>query len=220
MPAMQRLCTRAILLKGGRIIEDGDTSDVVMSYLSHSSGEQNQAPHREARAAGQKSEEIALRSWSIQSAGQGPHMLASGQDLAIDLQLDFRRSLEDCAFGLAIWTDEGILAWSGTTNDLTGFQGDFPKGNHTVTIRIRKFSLKPGRYRIETSVDSRGLRLDRWHLVPELTILPNRATSLVPEWQGLTTFDFSVNSQPSHVPDHAMRPMVATDAGGDPAPYS
>jgi lipopolysaccharide transport system ATP-binding protein len=205
MVAMQKLCSRAVLLQDGRLKQDGSVTDVVQAYLSDVGAEREYGSGEPGRARGSRGPTARVVAWSVEPIGASAYTAVSGHDIAIILDIDCAEALDECAFGVAAWSDEGVLAWSATTQDLPDWAPSLPPGRSLVRLDVRGFALRPGNYRFDFNIDSKGRRIDLWHASPALAVLPRRPTSLAPEWQGLAVFDYSITVSSPDPDDDSSR---------------
>ena len=141
MSVLQRLCTRAILIDGGRVAADGRTGDVVRGYLQM----------LENRAG----TDLATRS---ERAGRGRlrvtrievfndiGVVASGEPAVIRLQVDGPREQAQCM--ITIIDDLGDPVTSFDTAEHSGHD----RAGEIYAVKVERLLLRPGRYRIDVAL--------------------------------------------------------------------
>jgi lipopolysaccharide transport system ATP-binding protein len=84
MPAITRLCTRAIYLENGKLVVDGRPGEVIGRYMSsggHGSMERSWARPEDAPG----DDTVRLKSVSIRSSGSGPDEVSIAKDLDVEV---------------------------------------------------------------------------------------------------------------------------------------
>jgi len=193
LAAIQALCSRAISFEQGMILQSGLTKEVVLSFLSsiakkrNSQGDERHRPQRRPKAS--------FVSWSLKSCTTKDYSIRSGEDACIRFEMEISQALRDVNFGIALWSENGVLVWAANSNE--GDRRDIPVGQYEIAFEIRDVLLRPGSYSIEASINSSEGQLDRWQAHPLLEVLPSGPTSLPVSWQGLVDFkyDFFINSK-------------------------
>jgi lipopolysaccharide transport system ATP-binding protein len=198
MAVIQRICSRALLIERGMLADAGPASETVLAYLTSENRHRSPQPSRETHALDKAA---CIESWGLTKSNAedefATHHVRSGQDAAIRLVVRFHQPAFQVHYGLAIWSEDGILVWAGTSLFADQSCETVVSGRYDVTFRIRGLSLRPGRYRIDASVNSSEGQLDRWQADPELNVLPRRADVVPPAWQGIADFDHTCVVTPS-----------------------
>jgi hypothetical protein len=147
-------------------------------------------------------------SWSISPSLGGQYCIVSGTDISIDLDVEFKRPVRDVYFGIALWSDDGILVWAANSHDGNRSPEIFDIGTYIIQFQLKHVALKPGSYWVEASINSIDGQLDRWHAYPCLQVLPSRPTVLPSAWQGIVEFEYvflAHRSQPRLVSEATVR---------------
>jgi lipopolysaccharide transport system ATP-binding protein len=153
MTAVKALCSRAILIEGGKIARDGDVDDVVNCYLTDGS-EMSQtgiipesAPrHRDVP------DEASFRSVQLSDrAGNKTTQLYFGQPFVVRFACDILKDIPDGHFEISISTRDGVQVTYSTTMD--GGKGPMllKRGRHEVSAEFNAFLL-PRDYTIDLGV--------------------------------------------------------------------
>jgi lipopolysaccharide transport system ATP-binding protein len=170
MSILQHLCSRAVLMRSGRLEASGETTSIIAAYLS------------EAR----KENRIALVDWTDRiTSGEaritklevgddaGGNHIAFGQDFRFRIHATFKEPLADPTFGLIIHDVSGMpLANVQTIHQ--GLRLGKVDGNIIIDGVIPKINLYPGRYFLSPWImDSAVQRdVDFPRMCAELNIIP------------------------------------------------
>lgn len=138
--AVRALCSRAILLNGGKIIADGDPPDVLNRYQKiimareeeYEAGSIEHVPDRvEEEPVIEKDGDASLRPVFrhgdgsaevlsvalLNAAGQRVELIESGEPVAVRFRIRFEKEVEDPVFGFLIRNRHGVHIY-GTNTDL------------------------------------------------------------------------------------------------------
>jgi len=148
MEAVQRLCTRAVLLGSGRIVAQGETSSVVAQYLARA---------ETSSAAG---------SWidlsSVQRTGSGVARVVkarywceegpSGQpfpdgSLSVSLMIESEKACTIASLAVTLYDLQGAKLVNADTITC-GRTLRLQPGAHQLTVRIAELHLNPGVYKM------------------------------------------------------------------------
>jgi homopolymeric O-antigen transport system ATP-binding protein len=158
MPAVQALCTRAILLRNGSVAIDGSTGDVLREYLGHLLATAAHAFEDNPDRRGDGT--IRFTGARVLDAdGRPVERLVAGTPMTLELTYENRIGAERADLMLAIVNHLGVTVAHFSTR-IAGFVvGLAPTG--IVTCRIPNLPLPPGEYRVVASVVFRGHNTDR-----------------------------------------------------------
>lgn len=149
MAAMQSLCSRVILLEGGRVADDGPARRVVSRYLSDSCSAalEREWPDREEAPGNDK---VRLRGARIHSEGRG-----AGEQITIRtsfwMEFDFwNLDPGSCvSLSLHLFNEEGVTVFNTFPVDESRWHGKpFPKGLFRSSVRIPGDLLNSGTHRV------------------------------------------------------------------------
>lgn len=147
MAAVNQLCTRSILLKQGQVIADGDTSDVVLQYLSGEASDKaiiDLSNRTDRRGNGKlRYAEVSI----LNSHGQATQEFFSGSELNIQLRYCNTPELVSTDVALAVRIDDMYgrpmftmdTKFTSTTIKLLDVEG-------TVKCKIPELQLLAGTY--------------------------------------------------------------------------
>ena len=149
MDAVQRLCTRAILLEQGEIALDGAVPQVVSRYLS--ARLEGAAPGQwtrldDADRSGSGEARFAAVRYTSDSAAAGgfPH---PGGPLTVELEVRAPAALAVDSLAVVIWSPGGMKLVNADTLSI-GRRLQLGDGTSRVTLRIAELHLNPGTYRL------------------------------------------------------------------------
>jgi lipopolysaccharide transport system ATP-binding protein len=142
MSVVQHLCSRAVLIRSGRLAASGSTASIVSQYLSDARKESKVAlADWEDRIT---TGEARITNFEVGNGSAGNHV-SFGEDLCFVVYASFNRSLTDPAFGLIIHDASGVpLVNVHTFQD--GLRLGRIEGNIAMHGVIPKLNLYPGVY--------------------------------------------------------------------------
>lgn len=147
MDAVQRLCSRAILLEGGRIVAEGQTSGVVSKYLAREKALSSarswidlSSVDREGSGAVRVTR---VRYWSdLDQAGARPY---PDGPLTVSLRLTAEASCTISSLAVGLYDVRGTKLVNADIAAV-GRRLQLDPGEHEVTLRITELHLNPGVY--------------------------------------------------------------------------
>jgi lipopolysaccharide transport system ATP-binding protein len=154
MPAIQKLCRRAVWLRGGRVEMDGAAEIVVPAYLDASnetlSGPQSEEPgvlyRAPANADDAEASVVSLETFTPE--GRRMSTVSTWDDTVFRVRFAARRSFQSLAVEICISTVDGVpLLLTSTSPDNHVSFGAEP-GEYEVDLRIPQLPLAAGEYRI------------------------------------------------------------------------
>jgi lipopolysaccharide transport system ATP-binding protein len=136
MPAVKSLCTRALLLDGGRLVIDGDPDTVIAAYLRS-----DEIPRAEAivRAGDSllNTGEAHLRSATIlNSKGAAADQLHFGERFCVRLLVEAIAPVPELMVEIGISTLEGLRVATMMNTDHGGRAFDLEPGLHEIGVEI------------------------------------------------------------------------------------
>jgi len=158
---VERLCSRAILLERGRIIEDGATPHVCESFFARMNEAvfANAEKERNSVSRIQSSGEAELLGVRIlDSAGKEVDSIISGESVNICVRFRLKSRLERPEFHIGTHTTD-FLYVTGSSSALAGRRPDLDAGAHEVTQAIASYPMKAGPYCIRFTI------LDKHHRI-------------------------------------------------------
>jgi lipopolysaccharide transport system ATP-binding protein len=195
LDAIQRLCTRCILLERGRVAEFGTTATVVAGYLSRqrSGGEPGERidVSEAARRGG-----TAVRFLSVtfgSGAEESAHRPFTGGPLEVALEIDAVTQRVVDSLSVSIRSLGGTLLVNADAIAI-GEPVHLEAGVNYLVFRIKALHLNPGTYVINLWAGDTVSTLDNVEEACEIEVIalrPNRL-GLTPANNGLVPCDFSV----------------------------
>ncbi len=151
LDAVRRLCDRTLVLDRGHVVDEGATDAAISTYheLLSLRGP-GPGPDRDA-PSGPAATVRSLR--VIGPDGPTAHV-ASGDEVTLEAEVSFKRSIEDPLFTVTVETADGVRAFG--THAGLGTTGRFDAGA-TAVVRTRlRLALAPGTYTLQCAVLAGG----------------------------------------------------------------
>lgn len=150
LQAVKALCTRAIRIEDGGIVDSGPADEVVERYqLSTTSlsfgSDLTTAPRR-----GEVKGDIVMRRASLE-AGAGPGMVRLHEPMSIEIEFDVNRTVERVVFGATVYSADDAIVMQSLTSASYPPIGALEPGRYLVEGRMQVNVLAPGRYWIEVA---------------------------------------------------------------------
>jgi lipopolysaccharide transport system ATP-binding protein len=157
MPAVQALCARAILLRGGTVAADGSTGEVLREYLGHLLATAAHAFEDNPDRRGDGSVRLTAAR-VLDEDGNPCERVVAGTAVTLEFSYENRIGAERFDFALAIVNHLNI----GVTHMSTPIAGfSIAAGAEgVVTCRIPNLPLPQGEYRVVTNLLYRGRQVD------------------------------------------------------------
>jgi len=143
--AIERLCTTALWLDGGRTVEYGNASDVVEHYNA-SFARKVTGTFQPSSVSGDGSVEL-LSYYVTDAAGASFPFPVTGEDVLIQVRLRVRKPIQRPGAGVSIWSPAGVLLMSINTTHLGQEFEPWPVGERTLVVRLSKVPFLPGIHR-------------------------------------------------------------------------
>ncbi|MCG5512084.1 ABC transporter ATP-binding protein [Ectothiorhodospira shaposhnikovii] len=160
MAAVQNLCSRAIALRNGELIDEGNTKEVIGRYLSSLMSSSANAFSNE-NTERQQSGPLRLTSgYLLNGQGSRTESLIAGESATLCFEYDSSENLDDLSLTFTIYNDTGTAITSVSTGlknfsiRQTGTQG-------ILSCHIPRCPLPLGEYRVAIRVASHGRALDQ-----------------------------------------------------------
>jgi ABC-type polysaccharide/polyol phosphate transport system ATPase subunit len=165
--AIQRLCDRAILLNHGEVIMTGSPADVVDHYQQMAIGEESYQLSDEncKRAA-----TCSYISFASTNADETP---CTGYPMFARFGFHVQAPLENVVFNVLIYWPSGYLCAQLTTA-ISDPQLRITAGSGEVEFYCPVLEIQPGWYRVDISIESNGVYLDRHQRCAVLRVRPGK----------------------------------------------
>ena len=154
MAVVQKLCTSAILIEGGRLAAQGPTASVVAAYLDRL----GRNASFDLTAAAERSGKGAVRLTRIEIEGEegsDRRALASGRPARVSLWTDRATPGLSCSFDIYDQAGQPVTYFDSSEHGSE--DSTLPRDSGPAfTCRIPELLLVPGRYRIDATVSLDG----------------------------------------------------------------
>ncbi len=142
MDVIPRLCTRAILMDGGKVGEDGPADAVVESHLASQVGRRAGADLLDGQRPGDGSIRF-VKARLLKPDGRPCSAHVSGDDLIVETVLQSEGDMAEAELAISIKTVSGTRIVSSWTREL-GWPTRLRAGPQTLTCRFKDLKLRPG----------------------------------------------------------------------------
>jgi lipopolysaccharide transport system ATP-binding protein len=160
MPAVQALCSRAILLDHGAVLAEGSTGAVVQEYLSSVSRRAFLAPcDLRSLVRDPRMQPVFVEGLVNGESFVAHHTFLPEQALRFELTLELPKPIKQCWVGIHFEDEMGIRVYSLSTRwELGPF--DMADGKHEVTCVVDRPPLVPGKYFVSIGFFGEGRQVD------------------------------------------------------------
>ena len=179
MAAVSALCSRAILLEGGRVVKDGPVEEVVGAYQVRIEGEIGGLGYTDLRHASRygtgKVQFRSLRMTPYVEGGTEEPVMRTGSGLQVDVEIDCAEAISDANVAVTVYDSNGYRLVD-VNSALKGKYLNLREGDTArLAFRLRDLLLKPGDYVVGLWVGRLGMedtdgisQAARIHVEPEL----------------------------------------------------
>jgi lipopolysaccharide transport system ATP-binding protein len=147
MAAVENLCQRTIWIANGKIVQDGDTREVIRAYLNSFETSDKQtldlAAVRERKGTGHVR---FLKMEFLNEDGDEAQVIHSGGALRIRFHYECSRDIPNLHFGLRLYSSLGILMSEIHTDSTNQAIGLARKGKGSIDLEVDFLNLMPGTY--------------------------------------------------------------------------
>jgi lipopolysaccharide transport system ATP-binding protein len=159
MAAIESLCTRAVFLQNGRLLNIGGTTEVVREYLSSLTAHvsENLAERTDRQGNGG----LRFTSISLRSGEDSQYLDTAqcGQDLEFVAGFTSNAQLTNATVSMVVYAPSGQCLID-LESDMAGFRlGPIPKQGY-ISCRIKRLPLAPGEYFLNVYCESNGEIVD------------------------------------------------------------
>jgi lipopolysaccharide transport system ATP-binding protein len=153
MSAVKSLCSRAILIEGGKVAQDGGVDDVVASYLRVGSETSHSGviPENASRQRDVPDEALFRSVRLTDQSGRDVSQLYFGQPFRVGFRCDVLRDLKDMLFEVSISSMDGTHVLCATTLDGGRGPHALPRGTHEGWVDF-DVCLLPRQYTVDLAV--------------------------------------------------------------------
>jgi len=176
MNQLRRLCTRALWLSQGGVVQCGPAKDVIAAYEASFRGASDTVVRRAAAGA-----RARFLNWRVTAALPGrENMLESTESVSVTFTLEVLEPLKRARHGIALLSPSGQNLWATAIVDL-----DLSPGVYQFVHTIPGLALQPGPYYWQVSVYTENGMVDLWDCLPEVLIATRPVTHYRDEYTGL-----------------------------------
>jgi ABC-type polysaccharide/polyol phosphate transport system ATPase subunit len=143
LAAIERICSRAILLSGGRVLQQGDPRDVIEAYQASVQSLLAQDP-------GEASGPVTITGLTFDTAGAGP--VATGKPFRCRLSYEAKQPVDDAVVRLSFNWPSGYLCTELATE--AGFR--LEQGPGQVEFDCPLLTMQRGLYSADLCIERRG----------------------------------------------------------------
>jgi lipopolysaccharide transport system ATP-binding protein len=146
MQAVRALCSRAIQIDGGRVVNDGDTDSVVAAYLE--AGAAHESTMEWAEGEGPGDDDARLTAVRVLDEDRRPsHVVNSGQPIVVRLEFDLSRIDDAFCVGFDLAASDGSVVFRTYQTDVA--PENWPTlrvGRNVIECVLPSFLLNQGMY--------------------------------------------------------------------------
>lgn len=154
MAAVQSLCTRAILLQGGTVVEDGTPREIVHSYLSAGAEQMEMREWEGSDAPG--NDAFRLRKLRVVQNGQALARVDMSEPFAVELTYDIHEPMRDFNLDVYLETPHGESVLHSRLLLSEEDLGNVQPGRYVTRATLPADSLMSGPYWITLSANVTG----------------------------------------------------------------
>jgi lipopolysaccharide transport system ATP-binding protein len=147
MVAVENLCTRAVYLRQGRVVADGETAQVIATYLHDNVHEHN--PFVGGVVELHRSGERLLRRIELRCDGQPANLVGTGSDLELSVSFESPDPLRYPVLGVVLRDRYDAPMVAINNKHYTGNLVDGAVRSGTITLRLPAVPLMPGAYPVD-----------------------------------------------------------------------
>ncbi len=176
---INRLCSRALLLDAGRIVEDGAPDAVCALYYERTNRRAFEQHAAAARGGGAGA--LRLRSVEVRGPdGRATDSVRSGEGLRVAVRLQALEPIDGVELVIGTHTTDFVyLTAHSTAEDGTLLRLD--EGEHTFVLELPSFPVKPGAYAVRVAAFGRsGETLLAEETLAPFTVAASRADARRP----------------------------------------
>jgi lipopolysaccharide transport system ATP-binding protein len=152
--AIEQLCTTAIWLEGGRMVQQGPAEEIVDAYNA-SFAPKAMGTFEDSHVTGDGS--VELRSYTVLNEHGSPQPLpVTGEDVLLQVSLRVHRPIQRPAAGVSVWSPGGALLTSLNTTQLGQEFAPWQPGDYLLTVRLAQVPYMPGPHRVDFWVHNPG----------------------------------------------------------------
>ena len=173
MGSLRTLCDEAAWLEHGKLVDVGEASDIVESYIE--AGHVKRADGAAGQVVGERSGsgEVVLTKVELLNAdGKPTNTVHSADEIVVRMHYRADKRIERPLFALSLDTLAGVHVWAHNSRD-GNCTPDSIMGEGSVEIRIPRLSLQAGTFDLHASINDYlwAHPYDRWRFCLRFDIL-------------------------------------------------
>jgi ABC-type polysaccharide/polyol phosphate transport system ATPase subunit len=160
--AVERLCERAVLLRGGRVELDGGTQEAIAHYHRQLADERDPDERGSGLREWGSGEVRIVETRLVGPDGEERRQFLAGEPLAVTLRISTARELPPPRLSYELRDEAGLLL-AGGSQDLAELGWDSFPGERLVSLEVEQLPLADGRFQLRFGlVDESGQHLYHW----------------------------------------------------------
>jgi lipopolysaccharide transport system ATP-binding protein len=161
MAAVESLCSRAILLESGELVEEGGTDEIIKRY-HHARENHFDATRRLDVHSGRMSSAVRMmRKVVLRNAvGEPTATFSMGDSMSVEVVFDLPEPMS-AVLGVVVKTDLGAAVFGVDNRFIDGFCFDESVTRGTIECRLENLPLNPGGYSLDLYLGNRQHSLDQ-----------------------------------------------------------
>lgn len=190
--AIQAVCDRAILLKGGHIAKEGDPEVVFDFYNALLADHQNQSVRQEINSDGKvqtvsgTGEATIVESWLADESGQRIEIAKVGQRISFIVSIKALSDLPELVVGFMLKDRLGQEVFGTNTHHLGHTLHDVSAGSHLRFAFDLDANLGPGTYSLTFALHTQDTHLLRNYEWRDVALVFNVINTSKPQFIGVT----------------------------------
>jgi ABC-type polysaccharide/polyol phosphate transport system ATPase subunit len=149
LQTIEEFCHEAMLIHQGRLVAQGEPTEVILKYIRMYMGEGGQVFTQEFGTRAAEIVEVTFRD----TDGREAATFISGQPLLVDIRYRAHQRLEKPVFGFSLKTGNGFYIY-GSNTQIQGVDIPFIHGEGTVRLRLDPLNLMQGNFFLSLSIYS------------------------------------------------------------------
>ena len=178
MDAITRLCSRAILMRGGEIVDAGSVRDVVNHYTINQVNQPAKLPFSEFAPV-----EHTLRNLSLVSAdwppsvSHAPWTVPFGEPISFSILVHCCKPVRHAELGIALYAPSGTEIAS-TSSIVAVPDADLSPGTYRFSVTYQTLKLVPNTYTFGVGLKSDFGKEDHYPRSFSIDVLPSNASAI------------------------------------------
>ncbi len=201
LAAVASLCTRALLLSGGRVVADASASEITRLYsagvvmaTTTEEVDLTSLPRARPRAA----QCTAIQVSAVDERGTALDAIVPGSTMQVVVTVHATHAVSHALLGVELMDERGRPAMGITTDSVDGWIDLAANETRRVTVRLHDVLLRPGIYTVGLTLTMVTEKLDALDAVMrfEVTPAPNAGYERWPGWPAAAyapRFDVSIS---------------------------